>query len=363
MTDIPRLPGISSSFVDTPRLRQHVLACGPGDGIPIVFLHGNFSAATYWEELMLALAPRGFRCIAPDLRGYGWTEDKLIDATRGYGDWSDDVDALLVALGVERTHLVAWSMGGGVAYRHIADHPKKLFTVTLQAPVSPYGFGGSKGIDGVPYFEDFAGSGGGVVSPVFVQRIQMGDRSADDANSPRTVINAFYYKPPFRAAREEDFLTAALMEKTGPDRYPGDFVPSANWPNVGPGVLGPVNCWSPKYLRPEVGDLLAADPKPPILWIRGDSDMIVSDNSMFDLATLGKLGYVPGWPGEEVVPPQPMIGQTRAVLEKYAAARGRYREVLLAGCAHAPHIEKPDEWLAGFLAHAASLRGAVDVRR
>ena len=88
-----------------------------------------------------------------------------------------------------------------------------------------------------------------MVNPAFVQRIQMGDRSADDPNSPRNIINAFYYKAPFRAAREEDFLTAALMEKTGGDRYPGDFVPSANWPNVGPGVLGPVNCWSPKYLR------------------------------------------------------------------------------------------------------------------
>ena len=67
MTDIPVLPGITSTFVDTPRLRQHVLTCGPADGTPIVFVHGNFSAATYWEELMLALAGHGFRCIAPDL--------------------------------------------------------------------------------------------------------------------------------------------------------------------------------------------------------------------------------------------------------------------------------------------------------
>lgn len=351
MSDIPTLPGITSAFVDTPRLRQHVLSCGPEDGEPIVFLHGNFSAATYWEELMLALAPHGFRCIAPDLRGYGWTEDKLINATRGYRDWADDVNELLDALGVERAHLVGWSMSGGIVYRFIADHPERVISATLQAPVSPYGFGGTKGIEGTPCFDDFAGSGGGVVSPLFIQRIQMGDRSADDANSPRNIINAFYYKPPFRAAREEDFLTASLMEKTGPDRYPGDSAPSPNWPYVGPGAWGPVNCWSPKYLRNDVPDLLAAQPKPPILWIRGDSDLVVGDNSMFDLATLGKLGYVPGWPGEEVVPPQPMLGQTRDVLEKYAAAGGSYREVVLADCAHSPHIEKPAEWIAEFLAH------------
>ena len=349
MSDIPTLPGITSTFVDTPRLRQHVLSCGPADGTPIVFLHGNFSAATYWEELMLTLAGHGFRCLAPDLRGYGWTEDKLIDATRGYRDWSDDLDALLVALGVERGHLVAWSAGGGVAYRFIADHPAKVLTATLQAPVSPYGFGGSKGSEGTPCYDDCAGSGGGVVNPEFVKRILAGDRTADDPNSPRNVINAFYYKAPFRAAREEDFLTAALQEKTGADRYPGDFVASANWPNVAPGVLGPVNCWSPKYLRDEVPDLLAAAPKPPVLWIHGDSDMIVGDLSLFDFGGLGKLGYVPGWPGDEVYPPQPMVSQTRAVLEQYAAAGGAYREILLANCAHSPHIEHPAEWVDAFL--------------
>lgn len=349
MTAIPTLPGITSTFVDTPRLRQHVLSCGPADGTPVLFIHGNFSAATYWEELMLALAGRGFRCLAPDLRGYGWTEDRLIDATRGFRDWSDDLDALLTSLGIERCHLVGWSMGGGVVYRLIADHPEKVITATLQAPVSPYGFGGSKGIDGVPCYDDFAGSGGGVVNADFVARIVARDRSADDANSPRNVINAFYYKAPFRAGREEDFLTAALQEKTGPERYPGDFVPSAHWPNFAPGVLGPVNCWSPKYLAGEVPDLLAAHPKPPVLWIHGDSDLIVSDASFFDLGTLGRLGYVPGWPGDEVFPPQPMVSQTRAVLERYAAAGGSFREILFPDCAHSPHIEKPEAWLAAFL--------------
>jgi pimeloyl-ACP methyl ester carboxylesterase len=351
MSDIPVLPGITSAMIDTPRLRQHVLTCGAKGDEAIVFIHGNFSAATYWEELMLALHGRGYYCIAPDLRGYGWTEDVLIDATRGYRDWADDVHALLVTLGVSKAHLVGWSMGGGVVYRFVADHPEMILTVTLQAPVSPYGFGGTKGADGTPCFDDAAGSGGGVVNADFVERIRNQDRGGDSPNSPRNIINAFYYKAGFTARREEDFLTAALQEKTGPEKYPGDFVPAANWPGVGPGVKGPVNCWSPKYLRDEAADLLAADPKPPILWIRGDFDMIVSNNSMFDLATLGKLGYVPGYPGEDVVPPQPMIDQTRAVLEQYAAQGGSYEEVVLTDTAHSPHIEKPEEWISAFLRH------------
>lgn len=341
------LPGITDRMIETPRLAMNVYFSGPEDGTPVVFLHGNFSAALYWEETMLAL-PAGFCGIAPDLRGYGWTEDKLIDATRGMRDLSDDVAALLDTLGIERAHFVGWSMGAGVLYRFITDFPGRALSLTLICPVSPYGFGGTKDVDGTPCYDDFAGSGGGVVSPVFIQRIQMGDRGADDPNSPRNIINAFYYKPPFRAAREEDFLTASLMEKTGPEKYPGDFVPSANWPNVAPGTKGIVNCWSPKYLTNDVVELLAVNPKPPILWIRGDSDMIVSDNSMFDLGVLGKLGYVPGWPGDEVYPPQPMIQQTRKVFERYAASGGSFEEHVIADTAHSPHIEKPAEFNALF---------------
>ena len=57
---------------------------------------------------------------------------------------------------------------------------------------------------------------------------------------------------------------------------------------------------------------------------------------MFDVATLGRLGYVPGWPGEKVAPSQPMVAQTRAVLERY----GRYDQIVFAGCGHSPHIER-----------------------
>ncbi len=337
------LPGVRTQMVDTPRLRQHVYFSGPADGIPVIFLHGNFSAALYFEETMLAL-PSKFRGIAPDLRGYGWTEDRLIDSTRGYREWSDDLNALMETLGIRRAHLVGWSIGAGVIYRFLADHPGKTHSVTLICPVSPYGFGGSKGLEGTPCYADFAGSGGGVVNPVFVQRIQMEDRGTDDPNSPRTVINAFYYKPPFRAAREEDFLTAALAERTGPQWYPGDFVASPNWPNVAPGVYGVVNCWSPKYTGHDASDLVAASDKPPILWVRGDSDMIVSDNSMFDFGALGKLGFVPGWPGDDVCPPQPMVSQTRAVFEKYAAHGGSYSEHVISDAAHSPHIDKAGEF-------------------
>jgi pimeloyl-ACP methyl ester carboxylesterase len=94
--------------------------------------------------------------------------------------------------------------------------------------------------------------------------------------------------------------------------------------------------------------------KPPVLWVRGDRDQIVSDSSAFDLAFLGSIGAIPGWPGEEAFGPQPMVRQTRAVLDRYAASGGRYREVLLPEVGHSPHVERPHEFAVALLEHLIS---------
>ena len=78
--------------------------------------------------------------------------------------------------------------------------------------------------------------------------------------------------------------------------------------------------------------------------------MIVSDTSMFDFGTLGQMELVPGWPGEEVYPPQPMVSQMRAVLDQYQANAGSYKELVIAETAHSPHFEKPEEFVEAFLA-------------
>ncbi len=351
MSTVPTLPGITSQMIQTERINTHVLTSGPAGGAPVVFIHGNFSAATWFEETMLAM-PDKYRCIAPDLRGYGDTEDLIIDATRGARDWSDDLKALSDSLGSKPAHLVSWSLGGGAVMQFALDYPELVRTLTLIAPVSPYGFGGTKGLDGAPCYPDFAGSGAGTVNPEFIKRIQANDRSADDPNSPRNVINTFIYKPPFRADREEDYLSASLLEKTGEKRYPGDFVPSENWPNVAPGKYGPINALTPAYFN--TSSLVDLAPKPPILWVRGDSDQIVSDTSFFDFGTLGQMDIVPGWPGADVFPPQPMIGQMRAVLEQYQTNGGAYQEIIIADCGHSPHVEKPQEFVAAFLPFLAA---------
>ena len=56
------------------------------------------------------------------------------------------------------------------------------------------------------------------------------------------------------------------------------------------------------------------------------------------------MGVIPGWPGEDVCPPQPMIAQIKHVLGNYAAAGGSVDEVVIADCGHTPFIEKAAEF-------------------
>src|SRR5919205_2455653 len=95
--------GVDSEVVATSRLETHVLTSGPEDGIPILFVHGNASSSRFFGETLAALASLSrYRGLAPDLRGYGDSETKPLDATRGLGDFSDDLHELAIAFGIDR---------------------------------------------------------------------------------------------------------------------------------------------------------------------------------------------------------------------------------------------------------------------
>ena len=90
--------------------------------------------------------------------------------------------------------------------------------------------------------------------------------------------------------------------------------------------------------------------KPPVIWFRGAEDKIVSDQSYSDVGFLGQLGILPGWPGEEVYPPQPMVSQTRRVLEDYKENGGKFVESVFEHSGHSPQIEEPKKFVAEYLA-------------
>ena len=129
-------------------------------------------------------------------------------------------------------------------------------------------------------------------------------------------------------------MDEVLLTAVGDTGYPGDTTSSPNWPGVAPGRSGVNNAFSGKWCDTSAFADLAV--KPPVLWLRGDQDQVISDESMFDFGTLGKLEAVPGWPGMEVFPPQPQIAETRAMLDRYPAGGGSVRELCWRAAATAP---------------------------
>lgn len=336
----------SCSIVETPRLAMNVWTSGPEDGAPVLLIHGNLTTGGFWKYVAAAL-PDDVRVIAPDLRGFGLTDAAPIDATRGLGDLSEDVHGLLGTLGLagaRRVTAAGWSMGGGVLQQLLLEHPDDLGGLVLVAPVSPHGFGGTIDAAGTRAHEDAAGSGGGGAAPEFVQRLREKDRSEESTSSPRVVLRSFFGAGANAANVDEEFLlTEALTTRVGDDFYPGDSRPSENWPMLAPGDRGVLNTMSPKHY--DTSAIARSTAGIPITWVHGTEDMVCADRSMFDFGTLGEMGAVPGWPGADAVPPQPMKQQTRAVLEGYAAQPGQQslvREVELEGIAHGLPLEVPD---------------------
>jgi pimeloyl-ACP methyl ester carboxylesterase len=336
-----KLTGIISRTVQSERINTHLLSHGPPACSDVIFIHGNGASAGFWDETLLAM-PDGFHGIAPDLRGYGSTEPLPIDATLGLDDMVADLRSLIKTMGINPIHLVGHNMGGGIVMKYAMAFPKSIRSITLVDTFPPYGYSGSKGADGEPIHEDGAPAGAGSVNPDFVRLLGEKETDSENPMAPINILRQFYVKPPFIYEREEVLLEAMLSMRVGEDWYPGNFVPSEHWPGVAPGDKGVNNAFSRKYFN--AGGLVDIDPKPPILWIRGADDLIVSDNALWDIAALGAMGIVPDWPGAEECPPQPMLQQIRAVLDQYAANGGQYEEVVIEDAGHSPFIEKPEEF-------------------
>ena len=338
--------------VDTARLRTHCWVAGPEDGEPLLLVHGNLTTGRFFQALAERVPDR-FRVVAPDLRSFGRSAALPVDASRGLRDWSEDVRSLVEALGWAdraRVHAAGWSMGGGILQQYEIDYPDDLASLTLIAPVSPFGFGGTRDIQGTPSYADFAGSGGGTAAPDFVRRLAARDASEDEpASSPRVIMRSFFWSPRYVAPDEDELVQEVLLTSVGEDFYPGASLPSENWPGVGPAPRGVNNAMSPAWCNTSAFGGVA-NPAP-LLWIRGDEDQVVSDQSMFDFGTLGQLGAVSGWPGVDVFPPQPQVSQTRAVFDRRRTHNGVVTEIVLHEVGHGPLIERPDEVARLMLEH------------
>jgi pimeloyl-ACP methyl ester carboxylesterase len=93
-----------------------------GEGTPLVLLHGAFGTIESCFAELLPMLARRFEVIAIELQGHGRTRD--VDRLLSYPAMARDTAALVDALGIQRAHLVGYSMGGAVALQVALDRPE-----------------------------------------------------------------------------------------------------------------------------------------------------------------------------------------------------------------------------------------------
>jgi pimeloyl-ACP methyl ester carboxylesterase len=120
---MPNVEGIAHRDVHVRGLRFHVAEGGPADAPPVVLLHGWPQHWFMWRDVLPALAT-DHRVIAPDLRGFGWS-----DAPRkGYRkeELASDVLALLDALGLGQVDLIGHDWGAFAGFLMCLRAPERI---------------------------------------------------------------------------------------------------------------------------------------------------------------------------------------------------------------------------------------------
>ncbi|HEY6079111.1 MAG TPA: alpha/beta hydrolase [Polyangiaceae bacterium] len=124
---------IESEMVSTPSGTLHVRVIGAGPSV--ILLHGFPDSSLGFRELCQELAARGFRAIAPDLRGYGLSsKPEGLEAYRSSA-LLEDLAALVRWTGEERVTLLGHDWGGMLAFCFASQRPELVERlVVLNAP-------------------------------------------------------------------------------------------------------------------------------------------------------------------------------------------------------------------------------------
>ena len=119
-------------------------ASGPTDGPLVLLLHGFPESRNSWREALPVLGAAGYRCLAPDQRGYspGARPDPADLSNYAFDKLVNDAIEIAAAAGYEgkRFHQVGHDWGGQVSWGVANAHPERLASLTVLSRPHPLSF-------------------------------------------------------------------------------------------------------------------------------------------------------------------------------------------------------------------------------
>jgi len=279
---------IAHRFVDTNGIRMHVAEAGAG---PLVVLCHGFPESWYsWRHQLPALAAAGFHAVAPDMRGYGQTEQPEAIDQYTLLHLVGDMVGLLDALGAEQAVIAGHDWGAPVAWHAALLRPDRFRGVVgLSVPFRPRGT--VRPTTAMPQTDDAR------FYQLYFQ--EPGIAEAEFERDPRVSLRTMLYSgsgdAPRRAggaaegavgmvSRQAGFLSAMVNPASLPrwlseadiDFYAGEFARS--------GFRGGLNWYRNidrnwELLAPFAGAQVTI----PALYIAGDRDLVVAFRGMDQL--------------------------------------------------------------------------------
>ncbi len=125
----------NSWFTRVHGVRIHFQEAGNENAPPIILIHGFISSNLIWSHVLRPLAEAGFRAIAPDLPGYGYS-DKPADAQYTIAEQARAVIGFMDRLGIAKAVIAGASYGGAVAATIALDFPERVEKLILVGAVT-----------------------------------------------------------------------------------------------------------------------------------------------------------------------------------------------------------------------------------
>jgi haloalkane dehalogenase len=102
-----------------------------GEGAPVIFMHGEPTWSFLWRKVIPPVRDAGFRCVAPDLAGFGGSDKPTDIGWYSYDRHTELAASLLEDLDLKGATIVVHDWGGPIGLRLAVEHPERIERIVI----------------------------------------------------------------------------------------------------------------------------------------------------------------------------------------------------------------------------------------